>query len=97
MKELTVRSILAQVNLEAWNIVSVSISKKPNFDAKFIGLHWHVLLKEKPPIKFHKTFINCDVFPGNVCFGELLLQARYKRANFAEEIISVFCGRVSKM
>ena len=98
MKKLTVRSILPQVpHLEAWNIVSVSIGKKLNFDAKFIGLHGHVLLEGKPPMKFHKTFIDCDVFPRNVWLGKLLLQACYKRANFAEEIVLVFCGWVNKM
>jgi len=35
--------------VELWNIC-VSISKKPNFDAKFFRLHWHVLLEGKPSI-----------------------------------------------
>ena len=52
------------------------------FYAKCLGLHWHVLVEGKLPIKFHKTFINCDVFTGNVCSCKLLLQACYKWANF---------------
>lgn len=59
---------------------------------KFIGLHWHVLLERMPPIKVHKTFINCDIFTRNVCLSKLLLQACYKWANFVEEIVSVFGG-----
>ena len=54
-KKCTVCLILAQVNLEVCNIVFVTISKKPNFHAKFIEFHWHVLLEGKPHIKFHKT------------------------------------------
>lgn len=33
--------------------ISCPFKKHPNFDAKFIGLHWHELLKRQPAIKFH--------------------------------------------
>ena len=59
--------------------------------------HWHVLLYGKPPMKFHKTLINCDVFPRSGCFGKLLPQVSYKQANFVEKINLVFCGQFSKM
>ena len=45
LKKLTVRTILVQVNLEAGNIVRVRISEKPDFDAKFVRFHGHVLLE----------------------------------------------------
>ena len=54
-------------------------------------------LKESRTLNFTRPYINCDVFTGNVRLGKLLLQGCYKQANFAEEIILVFCGQVCKL